>query len=1265
MLGLDLRAGLEQARQKRLPPAIDWPAQVPGRTPPIGPSSSGRALPFGADPGLLPGTVYHEQKRLIGDILSPSLKEALRGAANAFVDSVRSELNNAVRSVRVADLGSTMRTALAPQKIAGLLPAGVGREPSRYSGVGGGESRAEMMARRTAEAYAKSALRGMDVMGGGAGRPAAPYNYAYRSPRPRSAMVPYGAGGALVATGGGGAGAPPPNRPPSGGMGGFGGAGGFGRALAGVNLPGAGMVREIGNEFAMATKQVLLFGTAYKALAFATSFPAQVRDAVAALQSFRNTLNAISPTAAEAVASNQFILDTVNKYNIPLQSARDGFTKLYASMQPAGFSGEQIKNLYLGISKASATLGLSSDKVDRVTYAFAQMASKGQLMAEEVTGQLGDVIPGALSIMAEAAQMDIKTFKKAMEDGAFTGKAFEAVMSNVPIVMEKRFGKGAEGAAKTFQGALNNMQTSITGLYEAFEPVAVGFLNAVVVPMTSGIKVLSDGFSAFFKGVNAQTTGGFAIAKELEKLRPTFEGIRTNVVNLLPTLQSLGEILLGVSKVFLQIASNPLTGYLAKLYAIFLPLNIALNVMRGLWAANSLQLVIFNARIATGTSTLSAFRGMMAATGATSKATATAIRGAGLTLRAFFASTGVGLVLVGISALIERFMSLNQRLDETRGKALGAGEAIRLMSQTEARIAGQQAQADAQVIKGLIAKGKGKELLDLSARETTILERYGPGNITRSPLGTGAAIEPSQLPSLLLKAQENAAKASARTDQIAFEERQSQLSTALSPIPTEISPSQRKATEESAEKTEKDRVRYESEFNRLLQENLEINNRRGNIEKDELSQIEAKIELAKQLLKLSLENIRLTETGKIQTQATTNAIASYQLTVAELNDDWDATIKKIGTIEKQAKDLESSILGQQVIGQTPLQKALADIDDQAQSAIEKIDELLGSLKGVAGTRPESLSARVALGDLRASFTGRTPEESNLLASRQVTRSAKEQLTSRLQELRSAGQETTTLDQVISQIGEDWNNLAPQVKQDLSEIASQIDAAAPFAAMASAIKEARDRLNELLSPLYLASNVADSISSSFGEAFSNMITGSSSVQQAFAKMFQSISDSFANMVSQMISQWLKTQILQGFQRILGMAAPSLGPVATAAGIVPRAGFYGPAFAMGGIAKGGFQAFASGGIVTGPTMGLVGEGRYNEAVVPLPDGKSIPVDLGGGAGASTTNVIVNVDAKGTNAQGNEDVARQLGGVISVAVQSEIVRQQRPGGLLASSR
>ena len=48
--------------------------------------------------------------------------------------------------------------------------------------------------------------------------------------------------------------------------------------------------------------------------------------------------------------------------------------------------------------------------------------------------------------------------------------------------------------------------------------------------------------------------------------------------------------------------------------------------------------------------------------------------------------------------------------------------------------------------------------------------------------------------------------------------------------------------------------------------------------------------------------------------------------------------------------------------------------------------------------------------------------------------------------------------------------------------------------------------------------------------------------------------------------------------------------------------------------------------------------------------------------STNIVVNVDASGSNVEGDEQEGRELGKAISVAVQSELIKQKRPGGLLA---
>ena len=74
-------------------------------------------------------------------------------------------------------------------------------------------------------------------------------------------------------------------------------------------------------------------------------------------------------------------------------------------------------------------------------------------------------------------------------------------------------------------------------------------------------------------------------------------------------------------------------------------------------------------------------------------------------------------------------------------------------------------------------------------------------------------------------------------------------------------------------------------------------------------------------------------------------------------------------------------------------------------------------------------------------------------------------------------------------------------------------------------------------------------------------------------------------------------------------------------------------------------------------VVGE-KGPEVFTPGVSGMVSPNNALGGS----TNVVVNVDASGSAVEGDEDRGRELGRLISVAVQSELIQQKRPGGLLA---
>jgi len=98
-------------------------------------------------------------------------------------------------------------------------------------------------------------------------------------------------------------------------------------------------------------------------------------------------------------------------------------------------------------------------------------------------------------------------------------------------------------------------------------------------------------------------------------------------------------------------------------------------------------------------------------------------------------------------------------------------------------------------------------------------------------------------------------------------------------------------------------------------------------------------------------------------------------------------------------------------------------------------------------------------------------------------------------------------------------------------------------------------------------------------------------------------------------------------------------------------------LGGIIGG---LFANGGQPPVNKVSVVGE-RGPELFVPTSKGTIIP--NGGFGGDSVTNVItVNVDAKGSSVQGQDAEGNELGQQIAIAIQSELVKQKRSGGLLA---
>ena len=195
------------------------------------------------------------------------------------------------------------------------------------------------------------------------------------------------------------------------------------------------------------------------------------------------------------------------------------------------------------------------------------------------------------------------------------------------------------------------------------------------------------------------------------------------------------------------------------------------------------------------------------------------------------------------------------------------------------------------------------------------------------------------------------------------------------------------------------------------------------------------------------------------------------------------------------------------------------------------------------------------------------------------------------------------------------------------------------------------------------------------SMNNLSSVASGLTAVFASMGASTSSSKGrwtsfgmSLASAAVSVWAGGQT--GASATSGGGSGSSGSIPSNGQNVPAI----PKFEKGGIMGPNgvipLKAYSKGGIATTPQLALFGEGRYNEAYVPLPDGRSIPVTMTGsmgGAGATVAPVSISISvssdgsgsSSGSDSDGSgwNDAAQRIKNIVL----ETITQEKRPGGSL----
>jgi len=235
---------------------------------------------------------------------------------------------------------------------------------------------------------------------------------------------------------------------------------------------------------------------------------------------------------------------------------------------------------------------------------------------------------------------------------------------------------------------------------------------------------------------------------------------------------------------------------------------------------------------------------------------------------------------------------------------------------------------------------------------------------------------------------------------------------------------------------------------------------------------------------------------------------------------------------------------------------------------------------------------------------------------------------------------------------------PKLQDLLTELDTQVQGMS--FSIPSAIDSVSAELKKLTSTAFIVTTSAQTIGDAFGESFKGIVKGTMTAQDALRNLFQRTADAFLNMAAQMIAKQIQMKILgiglnfvgglgstgNVGMKILGAGQPSLQaltPFGTAGQFVGKSSAIGFA--------------ADGGRIPGGRPTVVGE-RGPELFTPGVSGMITPNHALGGS----TSIVVNVDASGSSVEGDEEQANQFGSAIATAIQSELIKQKRPGGLLA---
>lgn len=200
-----------------------------------------------------------------------------------------------------------------------------------------------------------------------------------------------------------------------------------------------------------------------------------------------------------------FVRSVADRLGVGVADLAQSFLKLTAAAKGTQLEGAATEQIFAALAGAMSTVGGSAQDVDNAMNAVAQMMSKGVVSAEELRGQLGDVLPGAAQQAAQSLLATNAEFSKMLESGEVIASEF---LPKFAVQLEKALG-GGEGKVQSFNASWNRLTNQLADV--ATGAIGKGFTDFAALTVDK-LGVVIRSFSAVHDVIGAAgaAIGGLA-----------------------------------------------------------------------------------------------------------------------------------------------------------------------------------------------------------------------------------------------------------------------------------------------------------------------------------------------------------------------------------------------------------------------------------------------------------------------------------------------------------------------------------------------------------------------------------------------------------------------------------------------------------------------------------------------------------------------------------------------------------------------------------